>query len=175
MQSWLVNLTEAQKLAIALMGQHQLTGWSFKFDHARRRFGACREKQKLITLSRPLTLLNSESQVRDTILHEIAHALVPRDGHGEKWKAMCRQIGAKPERCYTDTEVVSPSRRPARYRIGCTHCGWWTDRRRLTARKLLCVKCRQAIIYRDTVTGRDFRIEVVNRRRMIQFLSGMAS
>ncbi len=32
------------------------------------------------------------------LLHEIAHALTPRDGHGPKWRAMCVRVGARPTR-----------------------------------------------------------------------------
>ena len=44
--------------------------------------------------------LSSLDQVRDTILHEIAHALVgPGHGHDAVWKRKCREVGARPERC----------------------------------------------------------------------------
>jgi predicted metal-dependent hydrolase len=108
-----VNLFDAQHLARALMRQHGLAKWTFRFDHARRRFGSCRARQKVITLSRPLTFLNPEPEVRDTILHEIAHALAPDDGHGALWKQKCVEIGARPIRCYGDETVASPPRRPA--------------------------------------------------------------
>jgi len=135
------------------MRLHGLDGWSFRFDHARRRFGSCRYGQKLITLSRPLTMLNTEEQVRDTLLHEIAHALTPGDGHGVRWKQKCRQIGARPVRCYGDDAVVSPPRSAARYRLGCLACGWWVDRRRLTRRKLICRQCRGHLVYEDRIAG----------------------
>jgi predicted SprT family Zn-dependent metalloprotease len=124
-----MNLYLARDLARSLMAQHGLRDWTFRFDHARRRFGKCSTRRKLISLSRPLTLLNSEDEVRDTILHEIAHALTPDDGHGKRWKAMCNQIGARPVRCYTDAMVISPPRRVAPYQIGCPSCGWWQERR----------------------------------------------
>jgi predicted SprT family Zn-dependent metalloprotease len=143
-----MNLYEAKDLALALMRQHGLHGWTFRYDHARRRFGSCRYRQKVITLSRPLTFLNPEEQVRDTILHEIAHALAPDDGHGDKWRQRCREIGAKPARCYTDEEVASPPRRAAPYEIGCQRCGWWADRRRRTRRKLVCRLCRMPVTIR---------------------------
>src|SRR5438477_1023387 len=117
-------LYEAAHLAKDLMSQHGLVDWKFSFDHARRRFGRCDYTNRLITLSRPLTLLNSLDEVRDTILHEIAHALCPKDGHGSRWRATCRRIGARPACCYTDTSVVSPPRAPARYRFGCPQCKW---------------------------------------------------
>jgi predicted SprT family Zn-dependent metalloprotease len=145
-----VHLIEARNLAITLMRAHGLdkAGWRFRFDHARRRFGCCRFSDKSITLSRPLTLLNPPEQVRDTVLHEIAHALTPGDGHGRRWRAACAAVGANPRRCYTDGEVVSPPRRPAPYRYGCGACQWWVDRRRVTrARKYVCARCRGPLVY----------------------------
>jgi predicted SprT family Zn-dependent metalloprotease len=150
-----LNLFEAANLAKSLMRQHGLVdaGWSFKFDHARRRFGSCAPTLKRITLSRPLTFLNTEAEVRDTILHEIAHALTPGDGHGRKWKAACVRIGAKPQRCYTDQQVVAPPRRPAPMQIGCTRCDLWSDRRRRPApgTKYICRRCRGPVVVRDAV------------------------
>ncbi len=124
------------------MRQHGLVGWHFKFDHAHRRFGSCRPRSKIITLSKPLTLLNPEEKVRDTLLHEIAHALTPGDNHGPRWKAMCVRIGAKPERCYSESDVAAPPRRPARYALGCPKCNWWAARHRQTKTKYLCRRCR---------------------------------
>src|SRR3954466_6495925 len=106
-----MHLNDAFQLAVDLMRQHGLhdAGWRFTFDHARRRFGCCNYTRKVISLSRPLTLLNGEPEVRDTLLHEIAPPLCPpREGHGPRWRATCRQIGARPKRCYNDATVVSP-------------------------------------------------------------------
>lgn len=137
------------------MRRHGLfeAGWRFRFDRARRRFGCCNYTRKLITLSRPLTLLNHEPEVRDTLLHEIAHALSPGDNHGRRWRAKCREIGAKPRRCYTDETVASPPRRPARYEWGCVPCGWWVERRRRTRANYVCAKCRGKLLYRTKVVS----------------------
>jgi predicted SprT family Zn-dependent metalloprotease len=150
---------DARQLAFQLMQQHGLfaIGWRFTFDHARRRFGCCNYTRKLISLSRPLTLLNGEPEVRDTILHEIAHALCPpEEGHGPRWRSKCREIGAKPKRCYSDAAVVSPPRPPARYQYGCGRCGWWVERRRrpTARRRYVCAKCRGSLQYREKL-GRD--------------------
>lgn len=147
---------EAQKLACELLQRHGLAGWSFAFDHARRRFGSCQWGKKRITLSRTLTILNGVEQVRETILHEIAHALTPGDGHGQRWRAKCLEIGAKPQRCYRDQEVLSPPRKAAAYLIGCKVCGWWADRRRVTRRRLICRACRHPVVYRDKFGGVEF-------------------
>ncbi len=134
------------------MDRHGLlsAGWAFGFDRARRRFGCCNLTLRHITISAPLTLLNDVDEVRDTILHEIAHALTENAGHGPQWKAMCVKIGAKPERCYRDAEVISPPRAEAPYRIGCVQCGWWAPRRRRSDRKLLCAKCGKPVVIEPT-------------------------
>jgi hypothetical protein len=64
-----------------------------------------------------LVEVNDVIQVTDTILHEIAHALT-RDGHGYAWKRKCIEIGAKPERCYTNKDI-SPT---MRYQAICGGC-----------------------------------------------------
>jgi predicted SprT family Zn-dependent metalloprotease len=143
-----MNLYSARDLARHLMHRHGLHGWTFTFDHARRRFGSCRPKQKRLTLSRVLTLLNGEDEVRDTILHEIAHALTPGDGHGRRWKLKCLEIGARPVRCYTEESVAAPPRRPAPLQIGCPACGWWSDRHRRSNRRLICRSCRRDVVIR---------------------------
>jgi len=143
-----MNLHEAAQLARSLMAQHGLAGWRFSFDHARRRFGKCDYTNKVIMLSRPLTFLNGIDEVRDTVLHEIAHALCPKDGHGPRWRATCRKIGARPVRCYTDDIVISPPRRPAPYRFGCPKCNWWVERRRFSRRAYLCRLCRGKVEFR---------------------------
>ncbi len=118
-----MNLVTAKHLAIQLMDKHGLLdkGWSFEFDTAKRRFGVCRYGTKRIGLSQPLTEANDEIQVVDTILHEIAHALVGHGhGHDSVWKAKCVEIGAKPERCYTeeDTTIIA-----GKYKAVCGACG----------------------------------------------------
>ena len=148
-----MNLIEASNLARALMAQHGLDGWSFAFDHARRRFGRCDYTHRQITLSKPLTFLNPLEEVRDTILHEIAHALAPGAKHGPRWRAVCQHIGARPMRCYTDARVVSPPRKPAAYLFGCPSCNWWVERRRSSRRKYQCKRCRGTVIFRQCTTS----------------------
>jgi SprT-like family protein len=86
------------------MDQYELQRWSLVFRQARSSFGICDGRQKRITISAPLTLLNDIDEVRNTILHEIAHALTTDRGHGRLWKegahgglstrAVLSQIGA---------------------------------------------------------------------------------
>ncbi|MCY2955019.1 MAG: SprT-like domain-containing protein [Planctomycetota bacterium] len=163
-----MTLLEARQLARTLMKEHALADWRFMFDRAKRRFGCCHYRQKLITLSQPLTLLNGENEVRDTLLHEIAHALTPRDGHGRRWQAQCVQIGAKPATRYSEQAVVSPARAEAKYLHGCRACDWWVKRRRLTARVYVCARCRARLFHRDAATGRFFVVAASADGRLIK-------
>lgn len=95
-----MQLTHAAVLARGLMGRHGLTDWAFEFDNAKTRAGVCRSSRKALGLSRPLTLLHTDDEVRETILHEIAHALVGTEhGHGPVWQAKAREIGCSGARC----------------------------------------------------------------------------
>ncbi len=95
-----MNHTQARELATRLMDQHGLTGWRLVFDNARTRAGVCRSDRQEIGLSRYLTDLYSPDQVREAVLHEIAHALVgPGHGHDRKWRTVARRIGCSGQRC----------------------------------------------------------------------------
>ena len=95
-----MDLTEAATMGRRLLDEHGLRDWTLVFDRAKRRAGVCRPGPRQIGLSAPLTRLHPVEEVRDTILHEIAHALVgPRHGHDKVWRAVARRIGCSGERC----------------------------------------------------------------------------
>ena len=77
-----------------------LSQWTVSFDNAKRRAGICRVCQKQISISRWHVEHNTEEVIKDTILHEFAHAItyeLHRDiGHGEKWKSVAKSIGTSP-------------------------------------------------------------------------------
>lgn len=134
-----MDLHEAADLARDLMAEHGLDGWSFRFDRARVRAGACHHTTRTISLSPWITAAHDQVQVRDTLLHEIAHALVgPRHGHGRVWRAQARAIGASGERCYQGggEPVV-----PGRWQGWCA-AGHVVHRHRRPTRVLVCTRCR---------------------------------
>lgn len=101
-----MDLIKAKKIAYELLDLHQLYDFEFFFDNAKLRFGRCNVGTvNTITISKILTKNNSEKHFRDTMLHEIAHALV-KEGHTEKWKKMCIEIGADPTSDYSDEVKV---------------------------------------------------------------------
>jgi len=133
-----MNLHDAEVMAIMLMNQYGLDDWTFQFDTARRRFGMCAHRRRLISLSAHLTELNSEDVVTDTLLHEIAHALVGANhGHDEIWIEQAVAIGCNGERCYSSDEVITPEKTF----IGtCPSCGK-TIQRFVRKRGLACGSC----------------------------------
>lgn len=95
-----MNLVAASRLARDLMDQHGLKAWTFEFDDAVRRAGMCSYAKQRISLSAPLTRIHDEREVRDTILHEVAHALAgPKAKHGPAWREVAVRIGCSGRRC----------------------------------------------------------------------------
>jgi len=116
---------EVRNLALELMARHGLEGWTFAFNRRKRALGLCRFATRAIELSSYLVDGNSKEEVRDTILHEIAHALVgPGHGHDVVWKAKCVEVGAQPVRC-GDADMPE-----GRWKASCPSCGLAFSRHR---------------------------------------------
>ena len=105
---------QVEELLSRLLVEHGLTelGWTWELDAAVRRFGACVPGRRQIRVSRNLAAINSDDETRDTILHEIAHALAFVEhgqdcGHDARWRAIASRIGARPERTVDVSEVSS--------------------------------------------------------------------
>ncbi|MFT5142810.1 MAG: putative SprT family Zn-dependent metalloprotease [Rhodothermales bacterium] len=112
-------LSDAETLATDLMRQHGLHRWGFRFDNARTRVGVCRYRERVIGLSRYYVRANDATEVRDTVLHEIAHALAgPAAGHGPAWRRIAKAIGCSSTRCSYATMGVDP-----KYSLWCDTCG----------------------------------------------------
>ena len=91
------QLSRVAAAARALMDDHGLGEWTFAFLEAERRLGDCNYDQRVIRIGRTHALDASEAEIKDTILHEIAHALAgPEARHGPAWKAIAKRIGATP-------------------------------------------------------------------------------
>ena len=117
-----MNLPQAENLACSLIAEHGLfgQGWSFRFDRSLTRLGLCSHRKRTISLGQHATLANDEIAVRNTILHEIAHALVgPNEGHGPIWKAKCLEIGGDGKRL-GNISVKAPHK----YQMYCLDCSY---------------------------------------------------
>lgn len=102
-----------------------LGDWYFSFDAARRRLGCCNYRELRITLSRYFVVRNGPTEIRETMLHEVAHALVGGGhGHGPVWKAMARRLGCRATRC---GRADMPA---GRWRAACPGCSRMYHRHR---------------------------------------------
>lgn len=133
-----MELRTALDMGRALLDEHGLTEWTMSLDRAKTRAGACWPGRRSITLSATLTRLHDEAEVRDTVLHEIAHALVgPRHGHDAVWRAQARAIGCSGRRCVPE----DAPRVPGPWEGTCP-AGHEVTRHRAPTRVLFCTRCR---------------------------------
>ena len=133
-----MELTGVRELARGLMDEHGLHRWTLRFDSAKRRAGLCRYDTRVISLSRPLTALYSAEEVRETVLHEIAHAIAgPSAGHGPRWRRVAVEIGASGSRCVDADAPTVPAPWVGRCPAGHTH-----QRFRRPIRPMSCSRCR---------------------------------
>lgn len=92
-------------------------------------------------------------EVLDTLLHEAAHALAgARAGHGAKWQALARELGANPSRALPrEVWKASPSaQRPPRWSAECVVCGQrYRRKRRPRKRRLVCGVCRGRLVWSE--------------------------
>ena len=135
------ELAAIAQLAKELLDQHQLNDWSFQFDHATKRAGCCQYGHHVISLSYDYAKHDTYADIQETILHEIAHALVGKEHHHDAaWKAKALQIGCSGNRCH-DIRFTPP-----RYILKCENNCWvaTAERRR---RGSICRKCHGKLVY----------------------------
>lgn len=163
-----MNLNSAKSLALRLMRKHGLIsqGWAFRWNNNARRAGVCKirlarmlrphilaqkapiPQQKRIELSRHWTRIHSPTQVKNTVLHEIAHALAGLQArHGSAWKEIAARIGAAPRSCFVDARLA----KKPNYTIFCENCGRPHHLYKLSSawRKRSCKICASAPIIFD--------------------------
>lgn len=132
-----MELTEVRRLGEGLLAEHGLEGWTFGFDNAKRRAGLCSYADRRITVSRTLMALYPPEQVRETILHEVAHALAGKEhGHDAVWRAVARRIGSTGARLVAE----DAPRAPAPW-VGRCPAGHTVERYRRPTAPLSCRRC----------------------------------
>ena len=122
--------------------------WYFEWDRAKRRMGACHYGPKKITMSPTLVLNAKKEQIEDTILHEVAHAMVgSKYGHGAWWRTVALSIGCNGERCHTVSTASG-----AKYMAPCRGCGHIFYKFRRPRRGLSgyrCNKCKTELFFKN--------------------------
>ena len=132
-------------LARSEMDKYGLCNWKLELDYAKVRAGACHFTEKKISFSRHFLKNADQLNINDTILHEIAHALVgPKQGHNRVWKNMAKKIGCSAKRCHT---LEFSEYKWIRF---CTNYCWEqkVHRRKLN---LICKKCGSPVKYQQNI------------------------
>jgi len=93
-----VSKREATAYATALLKSRGLDTWTFGFNTNKRRLGVCKHRYRRIELSTH-HLQDGLEAVRDTIGHEVAHALTPGHRHDAVWRAKAIELGSNGNRC----------------------------------------------------------------------------
>ena len=141
-----MELISVQLLADRLLNEHELfkKGWRFSFDRAKRRAGCCRYSKKEITLAKAYAEQEESKEIKNTILHEIAHALVgPKHGHNEIWKQKALEIGCDAER-YHYVVFSKP-----KYKLTCSNSCFEATRYLINQNFLksrICFKCKEQLL-----------------------------
>ena len=154
------TLTDVEDLARRLFARHRgMSGlgadWTFGFDLSTARAGVCRERPRRIDLSVSYCLKATRREIEDTLLHEIAHAIVGVEHrHDAVWRAKAREIGCTTERLSNVQHTVP------RWigRCGCER-PWFRHRLRRALREgATCRACEQRIEWRLNADGRSSEI-----------------
>ena len=149
------TLADVETLARRLFARHQARSglgaeWTFGFDLSTVRAGVCRYRDKRIDLSVSYCLRATRADVENTLLHEIAHAIVGAEhGHDAVWRARAHALGCTAERCHDVTHTL------ARW-VGECGCRRRWFRQRLSRRLrhgAICRKCGRAITWRCNTDG----------------------
>ena len=138
-----MELNDAKDLALTLMQAHGVGDWHFAFNRQVKAFGQTSYSKRTISLSAPLTALQDERHVADTILHEIAHALTPGALHGIEWQRVARQLGAIPA-ARSKSNPGLPPRLVARCSCGKSR---YRERRPRQGTYFTCRRCRETLVW----------------------------
>ncbi len=113
-----MKIGNMMSLSRKMLNEHGLHDWDLRTSSTLNTLGDCdrNSDKKLIRISRAYTENNNWSQISLTVLHEIAHALTPGQGHNRVWADKLREIGGDPNR--EDYNVTMPKR----HRIWCMSC-----------------------------------------------------
>lgn len=121
-------------------------GYTFKWDNAKRRNGQINYGKKTISLSKLRVEANidkTSTVIKNTILHEIAHAFSYQTygrngkGHCSKWRNIAIQIGCNGQRCTSGYDKLEKSK----YTLVCNTCGKESQMHRKPKLKRSCGQC----------------------------------
>lgn len=88
------KVSEIEELTIELMNKHEVGHFKFKYGRSKTYAGNCSSSNQTIKLNITFVVKNGIERIKNTILHEIAHAIVGiENGHNEVWQAKAKELG----------------------------------------------------------------------------------
>ena len=119
-----------------------LSDWEFRFSNQKRHLGYCRPRKKVVSVSLAFMKTNPISVMKDTLLHEIAHALhyleTGKTNHNNGWRKFALRVGCEPKRCATGERLQMPR---GNYIGVCPVCEKETHFYRRVRRSYSCSHC----------------------------------
>lgn len=154
------DLVRLRAHAEELVARYLDAPWSFRYDNAKRRAGLCDFTNQRVSLSRYLSARFDDETNHQTLLHEIAHALVgPGAAHGPQWKRKARELGytgGVTHRGETATELAPW--------VGVCPNGHVAHRYRKPTRTTSCARCARTFDARFTLRWMRREITAEARR-----------
>lgn len=140
-----MDVLTLQRMAREELAKNGLHDWCFELDNCRTTFGSCNFYKKKITMSRILSKHNTIEECRDTLLHEIAHALAgDMAGHGEEWKHIALRLGCRPKATFDNNDVVMIE---PRWIVYCESCDENLAKRHRRTKNIICPHCRSLLVF----------------------------
>lgn len=154
-----MRINDALNLARDLMKQHNVRpDCGLDLSRGKRTLGYViwkgTNKIPTVNLSVHFLAILSDEEIRDTILHELAHVISgPGHHHDWYWKSICRKIGCNPERTAKLDRVPD-----GRYKMQCV-CGKtytkYRSSRTMKSHTYVCGTCkRNDLVWVDSYTGK---------------------
>lgn len=135
------NKSKSEKVVTRLMKKHNLSqeGWTWSWFNHKRTFGLCNYTDLEIKLSQAFVANADFEETVDTILHEIAHALVePRNNHNRIWVLKAHEIGCTGNKYCSVEVLVKVELKTAPLNLYCGNCNHEELRYRSTGK---CPRC----------------------------------
>ena len=143
-----MTIDQAISLSKSLLNQYpELSEWGVTTNKRKRSFGICSYRYRRIELSEFLIPHMTDKAIKDTIIHEIAHALTRGHNHDYVWRRKCIELGGDGRRVGGDDKYINAleSRKnfdkTAKYTLTCPVCGDSHGRHRKTSKSSSCGKC----------------------------------
>jgi len=135
----------------------KIMSWELAWNKRKGALGLCNYRKKTIEISIYMLWGNADKNVlKNTLLHEFAHALTPHHKHDEVWVKIAKQLGCDGKRCSSDTTLHNTVAH--KYSIKCRSAGdihFIMKRHKMPSAKTLnrwrCPTCKDQLVVYSSV------------------------